>query len=125
MQVLRTCEYSPLALTKLVQPQLGIEHVHLHLIASRYDLRHLQNLLQVRDRAVRHPDRLDLAGADEFLHRLPRVDVGPLGVQVSSAVGPVGEVGVTTFGIERDRPAVTRSRVRNQLADSGCAFKSS
>lgn len=68
---------SPFALAIVVQLQLRVQNVHFHLITSRYDLGDLQDLFQVGDGAVGHPDRLDLARGHETLHGLPGLDVRP------------------------------------------------
>jgi hypothetical protein len=60
----------PLRELSLLQPR-----VHLHLVHSRRDLPLLKDPLNLCLIEVAHPNRLHLAGIDELLHRLPRIEV--------------------------------------------------
>jgi hypothetical protein len=50
---------------------------------------------------------LDFTSLDELLHLLPCLDVRPLGVLVAGAIRKLGEEGVVTVRVQRDRPAGT------------------
>lgn len=50
---------------------------------------------------------LDFTSLDELLHLLPCLDIRPLGVLVAGAIRKLGEEGVVTVRVQRDRPAGT------------------
>jgi hypothetical protein len=61
---------------------------------------------------------LDFTSLDELLHLLPCLDVRPLGVLVTGAIRKLGEEGVVTVRVQRDRPAGTY----NELVSSSVFF---
>lgn len=93
-----------LALAEVDDLLLRQERVVLDLVSSRNDGRARQQLLEVWNAEVGNTNGLCLAGCRDLFQLLPRLNVGPLRIQITRAIGVLRNIGVIAVGVHWNRP---------------------